>query len=94
RRREGMYWAVFSWIQKTAISVALLFSGVILDLVGFDAKLPAQSEQTIWSMRLAYMLVVCLGALSAIALVSMIPINRQRIAEVNAALERRRLESN
>ena len=92
QRREGMYWAVFNWIQKTAISIALLFSGVILDAVGFDAKLPHQTPGAIFHMRLAYLLVVCGGAAAAIVLTAMIPLNRQRLDEVHRRLAEQRGE--
>jgi GPH family glycoside/pentoside/hexuronide:cation symporter len=90
RRREGMYWAVFNWIQKTAISIALLFSGVILDMTGFDATLAAQSERTIFLMRLNYMIVVCGGVGLAALLVACIPLNRQKMMVVQKELESRR----
>ena len=89
QRREGMYWAVFNWIQKTAISIALLFSGVILDVVGFDAELHTQTETAIFRMRLAYLLVVCGGVGLAIFIVALIPLNRRRIEAVREELEQR-----
>ena len=91
-RREGMYWAVFNWIQKTAISLALLFSGVILDAVGFDAEAKVQSESAIFSMRLAYLLVVCGGVATAALIVLFIPITRDRLAQVHARLAEQRGE--
>lgn len=90
QRREGMYWAVFNWIQKTAISVALLFGGVILDVVGFDSTPNAvQSPEAIFKMRMAYLLVVCGGVGIAIAIVACIPLNKKRIMGVRAELARR-----
>ncbi len=89
-RREGMYWAVFNWIQKTAISIALLFSGVILDVVGFDAKAEVQSDDAIRNMRLAYLLVVCGGVLVSGVIVALIPLTRVRMEAVRAELDTRR----
>ena len=86
RRREGMYWAVFNWIQKTAISVALLFSGVILNVVGFDAELPRQTDSAIFQMRLAYLLVVCGGVGLAAVVVALIPLDKARLADVRRRL--------
>ena len=84
-----MYWAVFNWIQKTAISVALLFSGVILDVVDFDGDLTVQTPDTIFQMRIAYLLVVCGGVACAAALVVMIPLSRERMERVRAELAAR-----
>ena len=89
-RREGSYWAVFNWIQKSAISIALLFSGVILDLIHFDANVVVQTADTIFKMRLAFMIVVCGGVGIAAVIVLFIPINRQRLADVHAQLAQRR----
>ena len=92
QRREGMYWAVFNWVQKTAIGVALLFSGVILDLVGYvsDTAVHVQTDQTVWNMRLAYMLVVCGGVAVSAAIVAFIPLNKRRMQEVRDELVARR----
>jgi glycoside/pentoside/hexuronide:cation symporter, GPH family len=93
-RREGSYWAVFNWIQKTALSLSLLLSGGVLDWVGFDAKLPAQSEQTLFEMRVWYMAVVSGSILIAMALVAAVPLSRARVEAARATLaERRALET-
>ena len=85
-RREGMYWAVFNWIQKSAISIALLFSGVILDVIHFDATAVAQTADTIFKMRLAFMIVVCGGVGLSALIVAFIPLNKARLAEVHRQL--------
>jgi glycoside/pentoside/hexuronide:cation symporter, GPH family len=89
QRREGMYWAVFNWIQKSAISIALLFSGVVLDLAGFDASMPAQTPEAIQNLRVAYMSVVCGGV--GLAAVLFIPINRRRLEHVHHQLAANRM---
>lgn len=88
-RREGMYWAVFNWIQKSAISIALLFSGIVLDLSGFEASRPTQSPEVIDRLRLTYMAMVCGGAGLAAFLVAMIPITRSRMDKVQQQLRER-----
>ncbi|MEM7680803.1 MAG: MFS transporter [Planctomycetota bacterium] len=93
QRREGMYWAVFNWIQKTAIGIALLFSGVILDIVGYDADAEIQSDSAIFNMRLAYLLVVCGGVAVAALITAFIPITQKRMEAVRAELEARRTTS-
>lgn len=90
-RREGMYWAVFNWIQKSAISIALLFSGVLLDLAGFEASKVIQSPEVIDRLRLTYMGVVCGGVGLAAVLVMIIPISRARMKDVQRYLYQRRV---
>lgn len=94
QRREGSYWAVFNWIQKTAIGVALLFSGVILDLVGYvsEAGVKTQTPEVIYNMRLAYMLLVCCGVGLSILIVAFIPLDRQRIDAARSELKTLRSE--
>lgn len=92
QRREGSYWAVFNWIQKTAIGVALLFSGVVLDLVGYvsEAGVKHQTPEVIDNMRIAYAAVVCGGVGVSILIVALIPLNRRRIEAARQELEARR----
>ncbi|MEM8875540.1 MAG: MFS transporter [Planctomycetota bacterium] len=92
QRREGSYWAVFNWIQKMAIGVALLFSGAILDLVGYvsEAGVKTQTLDVINNMRWAYMLVVCGGVGLAAVIVLFIPLNKQRMENVRVELEAKR----
>ena len=91
KRREGMYWAVFNWIQKSAISIALLFSGVLLYVVDFDSTPDAiQSTSTIRGLRIAFMAGVCGGVGIAILIVAFLPLSKARLAAVRAELEARR----
>ena len=89
-RREGMYWAVFSWIQKTAISVALLFSGILLDVAGFNSTKDAvQTPEAVWNMRVIFVLGVCGGVGLAAVLTLFIPLSKARMTAVRAELEAR-----
>lgn len=90
-RREGAYSAMGSLIQKGAMSLNLLLSGVLLSAIGFDAALQGrQTERTILLMRLAFsggpiiFLLMCLG------LLSLYPLTREKMTEVRAELESRR----
>lgn len=91
QRREGMFGAVYLWIQKTGIALAFLGTGIALNLSGFDSKLGGhQSPETFSWMRL-----LLGGATSITALVAMIvalfyPITRKRAAETRRRLEERR----
>ena len=92
QRREGSYWAVFNWIQKMAIGVALLFSGAILDMVGYVSArgVKTQTPDVILNMRLSYLLVVCGGVGVSALIVLMIPLSKARMERVRAELARRR----
>lgn len=54
-RREGMYAAMANWFEKAILTFAILASGMVLDLSGFDvAKGGMQSPQAIESLRLIF----------------------------------------
>jgi len=90
-RREGVFGAAFSWIQKTGFSLAFFVSGTALAWVGFRVELGgAQSPETFLSMRLVLALSTALWAVLAIVLLLMFPLTRAKAAEIRAALEARR----
>lgn len=90
-RREGVFGAIFSWIQKVGYSTAFFGAFLSLKLTGFDAALGgAQTPQTILRLRLILALSTAAWALLAFVLLAVYPLNRQRAHEIRAALETRR----
>ncbi|QDU71520.1 MFS transporter [Mucisphaera calidilacus] len=89
-RREGMYWAVFNWIQKSALALSLLMTGFTLSISGFDEELTIQSDSTLTSMRLWFTCTMVVTFTLTILLVLLIPISRKRMDEVQAQLRERR----
>lgn len=91
QRREGMFGAVFLWIQKTGIALAFFGTGLVLQLAGFDAKLGGhQSPETFFWMR-----TMLAGATSTTAALGFIaalfyPITREMAEETRRLLEARR----
>ena len=52
-RREAVFGSVNSWVSKTGVSIALMFSGFVLTGTGFEAELGAdQAPQTLTQMRI------------------------------------------
>ncbi len=91
QRREGMFGAVFMWIQKTGVAIAYLGTFVSLDLVGFDSKLGGrQSPETFLWMRGLLAGATSLTALVAIVVAVFYPITRERAEATRRALEARR----
>ncbi len=90
-RREGVFGAIFSWVQKTGYSLAFLGAMVTLKFTGFDNALGnAQTPGTILNMRLVLAVSTAVWAVAAIMLVSFYPLNRKRAYEIRDALEARR----
>ncbi len=76
-RREGMYGAVITWMQKLCVSIAVALVGVALVAVGFDQTEGAiQTAQTALSLRLIY----C-GIFLAIGVVGLILLTRYSLTE-------------
>jgi len=90
-RREGLFGAIFSWIQKVGYSTAGLGASVSLEMTGFDAALGgAQSPDTIFRIRLILALSTAAWAVFAILLLRLYPLDRKRAHEIRAVLEARR----
>ena len=91
QRREGMYGAVFWWVVKLGMALALALSGYALNFTGFDVALGGgQSEQTLFLMRVLDVGVPALASLLAIALVAWYPLTEAMARDVRAQLEQRR----
>jgi len=91
KRREGMFGAVFLWMQKTGVAVAFLGTGLALNFARFDVKLGgAQTPETFLWMRGLLAGATILTAAVALWIARYYPITRERAAATRAALEARR----
>jgi GPH family glycoside/pentoside/hexuronide:cation symporter len=90
-RREGVFGAIFLWVQKMGYSAAFFGALLSLKLTGFDAALGgAQSPDTILRLRVILTGSTALWAVLAIVLLCFYPLNRQRAYQIRDALEARR----
>jgi GPH family glycoside/pentoside/hexuronide:cation symporter len=90
-RREGSFNACASWLIKVGMAVGTGCSGVLLSLVGFNAKLgSAQTPHALFMMRLLLPAVPVVGLLLAIFFVLRIPLSHSALTEIRAKLEMRR----
>jgi GPH family glycoside/pentoside/hexuronide:cation symporter len=90
-RREGTYAAVANWIEKVCITVILLFSGLIIDLSGFDPDLGGdQPDGTLLILRLAFAGVPALSFAIALICLHFYPLTDARMLEIRGSLEKRR----
>lgn len=89
-RREGTFGAVYWWMVKLGNALALLISGAVLSLVGFDVDATQQSAQTLTSLRIADIIIpVIMGAL-AILVMGKYDITEAKALEIREALVARR----
>ena len=91
-RREGVFSAMFSWVEKTGYSFAFLGAMITIKLTGFNADNPGgtQTADTILSMRLVLTVSTALWAIGALVLLAFYPLTRKRVYEIRDALEARR----
>jgi glycoside/pentoside/hexuronide:cation symporter, GPH family len=89
-RREGIYFAVYNWWWKVAVSIATIVSGYLQRFTGFVEGAKTQSESTLFQLRAWE-----IGLPAAICLVSVwllwhYPLTEARAYEVKAQLARRK----
>ena len=91
-RREATFGAVYWWMVKLGTAVALLTSGAVLNLVGFDQHATAQSAEVLTRLRLADILIPIVTGLLAILIIWKYDITEAKANEIRAALTKRRGE--
>lgn len=90
-RREGMFSAINSWTVKMATSVAIVTTGFILNLSGFDSSLGSvQPEGTVTIIRICYTLIPAVVLLAGFILMYYYPLTEDRAYEIRAELELKR----
>ena len=91
-RREGVFGAAFSWVEKTGYSFAFLGAMLTIKLTGFDNSIPGvlPTPESILSMRLVLTISTALWAIIALLILFFYPLNRKRAYEIRDQLEARR----
>ncbi|MEO3692022.1 MFS transporter [Roseateles paludis] len=89
-RREGSFSACASWISKAGLALGNLGSGWVLQFTGFNADLPAQSDDAIFLMRVFLSGIPAVGLLLAIIVIAGFGLTEKRMYEIRNELEARR----
>lgn len=89
-RREGIYGAVYWWMVKLGTAVALLTSGAVLKLIGFDEEASTQTVATITQLRIADIAIPALTALLAVLVMLGYNLTEERANEIKELLIERR----
>ena len=91
QRREGMFGAVYWWMVKVGMGIALLLTGILLNASGFDVNLEsAQPEKTLFLLRVFDVVVPLATSMLALWIISTYEITEARAYEIRGELERRR----
>lgn len=89
-RREGMFGAVYWWTVKLGTAIAMLISGVVLSMVGFDESVEAQTLETLTNLRIADIVIPIITASAAIWVIFKYDITETKANEIRQALVDRR----
>lgn len=89
-RREGMFGAVYWLMVKIGNALAMLVSGVVLKMVGFNQNADVQTAESLVKLRLADIIIPIFFALLAILIMRSYKISEQRAHEIREALIARR----
>jgi len=90
QRREGSFAACQAWISKVGIALGVGASGWILQLTGFDSKLPVQTEHSLFMIRILLSGIPVTGLVLALFVVLRYELSEKRMGEIRTGLEARR----
>ena len=91
-RKEGTFGAIYWWMVKLGQAIALVLSGAILTLVGFDEGAVSQSVETMYNLRIADIIIPAGTAGIAIWVMWSYKLNESRAREIKELLVKRRGE--
>lgn len=90
-RREGVYGAMMSWLQKIGVAVAVMLSSFVLGWAGFlAARESNQAPGVILVLRWSYALLPILTCLGAATVLRYYTLDESKAQEIRGELQRRR----
>ena len=91
-RKEGTFGAIYWWMVKMGQALALVLSGLVLKLVGFDQNAASQTVETITNLRLADITIPAITAALAVWVMWKYNLTEKRAKEIKDELVRRKSE--
>jgi glycoside/pentoside/hexuronide:cation symporter, GPH family len=89
-RREGIYFAVYNWWWKVAVSIATVMSGYLQRLTGFVEGAATQSQETLFALRMWEIGLPPALCLVSVWLILKYPLTEARAYEIKALLDARK----
>ncbi|MFD0931560.1 MFS transporter [Psychroflexus salinarum] len=89
-RKEGTFGAIYWWMVKVGQALAIILSGVILKIVGFDQNITDQTVETMTNLRIADIIVPASTAALAFIVMWRYDLDEKRVREIGAALKKRK----
>ena len=91
-RREGIYWAVYNWWWKVAVSIATVISGYLQRVTGFVEGAATQADTTMFWLRAWEIGLPPILCFISIALLARYPLTEQRAYEIKTLLDKRKAD--
>ncbi|WP_299113570.1 MFS transporter [uncultured Winogradskyella sp.] len=91
-RKEGTFGAIYWWMIKVGQGIALVFSGIILKLLGYDPTATTQTAEALTGMRITDIVLPVLTAALAIWVMRKYSLDEARAKEIKEILVERRGE--
>lgn len=91
-RKEGTFGAIYWWMVKLGQGLALVLSGWVLKIIGFDASVPVQSVETITNLRLFDIFIPVITAAIAIWVMWDYNLSEEKAKEIKQELIAKRGE--
>lgn len=91
-RKEGTFGAIYWWMVKVGQALAIILSGVILKIVGFDQNITDQTVETMTNLRIADIVVPAGTAAAAFLVMWGYNLDEKRVNKIGEELKRRRVK--
>ena len=91
-RKEGTFGAIYWWMVKLGMGLAMVLGGLVLKLIGFDQNATIQTAETLTKLRLADIIVPAFTAGLAILFMWKYDLSETRAREIKEELISRRGE--
>lgn len=89
-RREGVFGAIYWYMVKFGLAFAGLFTGLVMNLVGFNPDAGTQVEGAIDGLRMAYTWLPVVGTVLAMWVMWGYDLTEEKAGQVRKAIEARR----
>lgn len=90
QRREGMYGAVATFLNKVVAALVTTLSGYLILWTGFHADLAVQGSDTVLTLRIFFCAAPASFALVAMILAATLPVSAEKVLLARRELEKRR----
>ena len=91
-RKEGTFGAIYWWMVKLGMALAMVLGGVVLKMVGFDQTAATRTAETMTNLRIADIIIPVTTAALAIWVMWGYNLTEERVHEIKEELVARRGE--